>query len=161
MQKTNAGRIAWAEFQNLAPKATAALIALSSTAEGLDSSLTELVKLRVSQINGCAFCVHMHSAKLRHDGVANDKLDSLVVWRESPRYSSKERAALTWAEALTELHPDHVSDADYALASAEFSPAELASLTAAIVTINSWNRIAIAYRFPPAGGPAAPRAAAE
>lgn len=147
----HAARIDYAEFKTLAPAAAAALSALGKSAEdaGLDKLLLELVKLRVSQINGCAFCLQYHLNLARDLGVAREKLDLVAVWREAGVYSARERAALAWAERLTRIAGHEVEDADYAAVLAHFSKTELAFLTAAICTINSWNRIAGPFRFTP------------
>jgi AhpD family alkylhydroperoxidase len=115
---------------------------------GLDKQLLELVKLRASQINGCAFCVQFHILAAETLGVSADKLNLVVVWREAPIFSSRERAALAWTEALT-LLTQGVNDEVYAEASAEFSEKELAYLSSAIAAINVWNRLGVAYRWTP------------
>ena len=115
---------------------------------GLDHTLLELVKLRASQINGCAFCVQYHILQGESLGIPVDKLNLVVVWREAPQFSARERAALAWTEALT-LLDGGVSDEVYAQASAEFSEKELAYLTSAIASINVWNRFGVAYRWTP------------
>jgi len=107
-----------------------------------------MVKLRASQINGCAFCVQYHILQGESLGVPQDKLNLVVVWREAPQFSTRERAALTWTEALTNI-TGGVSDEIYALASAEFSEKELTYLTSAIASINVWNRFGAAYRWTP------------
>lgn len=115
---------------------------------GLDKQLLELVKLRASQINGCAFCVQYHILQGESLGVPIDKLNLVVVWREVPQFSARERAALAWTEALTTL-PNGVCDEVYAEAAAEFSEKELTYLTSAIASINVWNRFGAAYRWTP------------
>src|SRR5215470_19583600 len=122
---------------------------------GLDKQLLELVKIRASQVNGCAFCVQYHILIAEKLGVPADKINLLVVWREAPQFSRRERAALAWTEALTRLSGD-VSDEVYAEAIAEFSEKELAYLTSAVAVINVWNRYGVAYRWTP---PARPQAA--
>lgn len=114
----------------------------------LEHSLLELVKTRASQINGCAFCVHMHTRDARAAGETEDRLYLLSAWRESPLYSDRERAALAWTEALTILERDGVSDEIYAGLAAHFTPAEQVELTLAISVINSWNRINVGFRVP-------------
>jgi AhpD family alkylhydroperoxidase len=111
--------------------------------------LLELIKLRASQINGCAFCVQFHILQAESLGIATDKLNLVVVWREAPQFSRRERAALAWTEALTTLTNGSVSDNVYAEASAEFSEKELTYLTSAIAAINAWNRFGVAYRWTP------------
>jgi AhpD family alkylhydroperoxidase len=137
-------------FKALTPDAYDAVFALSGVAAkaGLDSQLLELVKLRASQINGCAFCVQFHILQGERLGVAADKLNLVVVWREAPLFSARERAALAWTEALT-LLTQGVSDEVYAEVSAEFSEKELMYLTSAIASINVWNRFGAAYRWTP------------
>ena len=126
---------------------------------GLDKQLIELVKLRASQINGCAFCLQHHVLLSESLGMPADKLNLVAVWREAPLYSPRERAALAWTEALTML-PNGVSDEIYAQVNAEFSEKELMYLTSAIVSINAWNRFGAAYRWTPAERPNKAEAAA-
>jgi AhpD family alkylhydroperoxidase len=139
----------------VAPDIYEAVRALGQLAgkSGLDKQLLELVKIRASQINGCAFCVQYHILKAERLGVPADKINLVVVWREAPQFSSRERAALAWTEALTVLGSG-VSDEVFAQASAEFSEQELLYLTSAVATINVWNRYGAAYRWTP---PARPR----
>ena len=115
---------------------------------GLPKTLIDLVFLRVSQINGCAYCINMHTEDARKHGETEQRLYLLNAWRESPLYSERERAALAWTEALTTL-PNGVSDEVYAEVSAEFSEQELTYLTSAIASINVWNRFGAAYRWTP------------
>jgi AhpD family alkylhydroperoxidase len=105
-----------------------------------------LVKLRASQINGCAYCIAMHARDARAGGESNERLDLLSAWREAPIYSARERAALAWTEAVTLLTVGHVPDEVFAQASGQFSEKELADLTAAVVVINGWNRFSVAFR---------------
>ena len=135
-------------FKTLAPDAFDIVSALGQAAAkaGFDKQLLELVKLRASQINGCAFCVQYHILEGESLGLPADKLNLVVVWREAPLFSPRERAALAWTEALT-LLPAGVSDEVYAQASAEFSEQELLHLTSAIASINVWNRFGAAYRW--------------
>lgn len=116
---------------------------------GLDSSLVLLIQLYVSQLNGCAYCVDMHWKQLKAAGESDVRLYSLSVWRESPYYTERERAALAWAEAVTLVTTNHVADAVYREVSPYFSGGSLADLTLAIVAINSWNRLSIAARLLP------------
>src|SRR5215475_10608401 len=127
----------YGDFQKLAPDAYEATLALGGFAAkaGLDKQLLELVKLRASQINGCAFCVQHHILEGEKLGVPADKLNLVVVWREAPQFSARERAALAWTESLT-LLSEGVSDEVYAEASREFSEKELAYLTSAVASIN-------------------------
>jgi AhpD family alkylhydroperoxidase len=140
-------------FNKLAPQEIAALQAMSKAVEasGLERELLELVKLRSSQLNGCAFCLQMHATDARKLGMSEEKLQLLPAWREAPVYSARERAALAWTESLTLVAVNHdgVPDEVYDDAVSVFSDAELAHLTSAVVLINSWNRLAIAYRFTP------------
>jgi AhpD family alkylhydroperoxidase len=143
-------RAEWKDFTALAPDAGDLIVALGQAAakSGMDKQLLELIKLRASQINGCAFCVQYHILQAESLGVSADKLNLLVVWREAPLFSARERAALAWTEALT-LLTGGVSDAVYAEASAEFSKKELAYLGSAIASINVYNRLGVAYRWSP------------
>ncbi len=113
---------------------------------GLEKSLMELVKIRASQINGCAFCLSMHTREARANGEAEERIYLLNAWRESPLYSERERAALAWTEAVTLVSEGHVPDTVFAEARAQFSEEELVKLTLLVTTINAWNRIAIAFR---------------
>jgi len=117
---------------------------------GLEPSLRELVKLRASQINGCAYCVDLHSHDARALGETEQRLYSLSTWRESPFYSDRERAALAWTEALTLVAVDHVPDAVFEQVRPHFTDEELANLTLAIGTINAWNRFGVGFRDVPA-----------
>src|SRR6478735_9533516 len=155
-------RSEYEDFKRLAPDAYDLVLALGQVAAkaGLDKQLLELVKLRASQINGCAFCVQHHILFSERIGVPADKLNLVAVWREAPVFSARERAALAWTEALTFL-PDGVSDEVYAEASGEFSAQELMYLTSAIASINTWNRFGAAYRWTPAKRPVAASAAAS
>jgi len=116
---------------------------------GLSLGLLELVKIRVSQINGCAFCIAMHVPMARKHGISEDQMHLLAAWREAPVYSPKERAALAWAEALTRLTGGDVSDEVYAGMRKHFSEKEVADLSFAIAEINAWNRLMICTRTPP------------
>lgn len=113
---------------------------------GLDHGLLHLVKMRASQINGCAFCLHMHSAEARADGETEQRLHLLAAWRESPLFTPRERAALTWTEAVTLIADSHAPDAEYDELRRHFTEAEMVNLTAAIGMINAWNRLAISFR---------------
>ena len=144
-------RIEFAEFEKIAPEARAALTALSKAVgdSGLDKALTELIKIRASQINGCTFCVQFHLNLARKFGVPQTKLDLVAVWRDAGIFNAREMAALAWTEALTHVTPSGVADEDFATARNEFDESELVFLTAAIASINAWNRIAMAFRFLP------------
>jgi AhpD family alkylhydroperoxidase len=117
-------------------------------AKSFDPKIMELVKMRVSQINGCAYCLHMH----RHDalklGETDDRLLLLDAWHESQLYTPRERAALAWAESLTRISKTHAPDADYEAVRSEFSEDELLALTIGVAMINAWNRLAIGFRLP-------------
>ncbi len=113
---------------------------------GLEPSLLQLIDFRVSQINGCAYCLDMHSKDLRAGGESEQRLYVLDAWREAPFYTERERAALAWAEAVTLVTEGHVPDEVYEQARAQFSEEELVNLTLAVVTINGWNRLNIAFR---------------
>jgi AhpD family alkylhydroperoxidase len=133
------------------PDAYKAMLGLQAYVNGaeLEHSLKELVKIRASQINECAFCLHMHLRDARKAGETQERLDLIGAWREAPVYSSRERAALAWTEAVTLLADTHVPDDVYEAARAEFSEQELVDLTMAVVAINSWNRLMVAFRIPP------------
>lgn len=113
---------------------------------GLEESLMELVEIRASQINGCAACLHMHTAAARKRGESEERLYLLDAWRESPLYSARERAALAWTEALTLVSETHAPDEAYQALQAQFTPEEQVALTLLIVTINGWNRVQIGFR---------------
>lgn len=136
------------DFYTASPEALKALIALEGAVNklGLEPELLDLIKLRASQINGCAFCVDMHTADARKKGVGERRLSGLTVWRETPFYTPRERAALAWTEAVTLISQTHAPDEDYAAMLTEFGEKELVGLTLAITTINSWNRMAISFR---------------
>jgi len=116
---------------------------------GLEESLIHLIKLRVSQINGCAYCIDMHWKDLRALGEQEQRLYGLDAWEESPYYTDRERAALAWAEAVTDVKDGHVPDAVYDATRKQFEERELADLTLVVATINSWNRLLIAGRAIP------------
>jgi AhpD family alkylhydroperoxidase len=116
---------------------------------GLEASLRHLLKLRVSQINGCAYCIDMHWKDLRAGGETEQRLYMLDAWRESPFYSERERAALAWAEAVTLVTEGHVPDEVFEEARKQFDETELVDLTLAVVAINGWNRLSIAFRTVP------------
>lgn len=132
----------------LAPKAYAAMLHLENAvhALGLDERLYELVKIRASQINGCAFCIDMHTKDARAAGETEQRIYALNAWRETPFFTERERAGLALAEAITLVSQGQVSDEVYAQAADQFSPAEIAALVMATTAINAWNRIAISSR---------------
>lgn len=115
---------------------------------GLEEQLLDLVKLRASQINGCAYCIDMHWKDLIAAGEKEQRMYGLDAWRESPYYSERERAALAWTEAVTNVRDGHVPDDVYEQAKKQFADKELANLTLAVAAINAWNRLAIASRAP-------------
>jgi AhpD family alkylhydroperoxidase len=140
------------DYRNAIPKeALHALYALEQSIRkgGLETSLLELIRMRASQINGCAYCLDMHSKDARAEGETEQRLYGLSAWREAPYYTERERAALEWAEAVTNVSRDQVPDDVYQRTRRQFSEAELAVLTMAVVAINGWNRIAIAFRAVP------------
>lgn len=116
---------------------------------GLDEGLLNLVRMRASQINGCAYCLDMHSKDARVHGETEQRLYGLNAWRETPYYTERERAALEWTEALTLVAETHVSDDVYERVRKQFSEAELANLSLAVVSINGWNRLVISTRQVP------------
>ena len=146
-----------------APEAMKAMTALHRYVGqcGLDHKLLELIKLRASQMNECAWCMDMHTKELRADGESEQRLYLLSAWREAPFYSERERAALEWTEALTRLSDGNVPDDVFEVARRQFSEEELVKLTLAIVAINGANRINVAFRTVPGEYVAAARRAAE
>jgi AhpD family alkylhydroperoxidase len=138
--------------QQVSPAAYAAMVGLETfvrKASKLESSLVELVKMRASQINGCAYCIDMHSKDARSEGETEQRLYALTSWRETPFFTARERAALAWTEALTLITEGHVPDDVYELAKQSFSDEELVNLTVAVIAINGWNRLAISLRSVP------------
>jgi len=120
------------------------------SASGLEKPLLHLLKIRASQINGCAYCLHMHNREARLGGEQQERLDMLPAWREVPDYTARESAALAWCEALTQCETKDLSDELYQSLCKAFDETEVINLTSIIVTINSWNRIVAAMRFIPA-----------
>ncbi|UUZ63585.1 carboxymuconolactone decarboxylase family protein [Polaromonas sp. P1(28)-13] len=146
-------RLPWTQ---LAPKAYQAMasVSVATATSTLGMPLIELVQTRVSQINGCAFCIDMHARDLRKQGETWQRINSLSTWREVGFYSERERAALAWAETLTRLageHGDH--DAAFAALQGQFNEQEIVDLTWAVAQINAWNRMAVGMRQPPSGEP--------
>lgn len=131
-----------------APETVKAMMALEThlATSGLETSLYHLVKTRASQINGCAYCVHMHTKDARAHGETEERLYLLSAWQESPLYTERERAALAWTESLTLIAQTHAPDDVYAAVKAQFSDEELVKLTVLIGAINAWNRLAIGFR---------------
>jgi AhpD family alkylhydroperoxidase len=152
------------EYEKAAPGSTDGLTELARfvRAGSLPPALIELVFLRASQINGCAFCLDLHYRRARRAGVPQAQLDTLPAWPESPAFSEKERAALTWTESLTRVSRHHVPDPVWDTVRAHWTEREIVELSIAIVEINAWNRLMIAFRTPltfgtsskPAGDPA-------
>jgi AhpD family alkylhydroperoxidase len=127
-----------------------AMLALShETAKLIDPKLFELVKIRASQLNGCAYCIDMHTKDARLAGETEQRLYALSAWRETPFYTNRERAALEWTETVTRVGDTHVPDDVYARVAALFDEDEMVALTFAVVVINAWNRLAISFRVPP------------
>lgn len=136
------------DFAAASPEGMHAMLAFEGFVRncGLEMSLIELVKTRASQINGCAFCIHMHTRDARAAGESEERLYLLSAWRESSLYTPRERAALAWTEALTLLAETGAPDEDYAVVREAFGEAELMNLTLLIGAINVWNRIAVGFR---------------
>ena len=138
-------------FYQAAPDTIKALSALETQIQstGLEKSLIELVKIRASQINGCAYCINMHTSDARKHGETEQRLYLLNAWHEAPVYSERERAALAWTEAVTLIADTHAPDDLYQDVRKHFSEAETVNLTMLIATINAWNRLAISFRAVP------------
>lgn len=151
------------EYGKVAPEGMRVMRGLESYVRqcGLEDSLLELVKLRASQINGCAYCVDMHTKDARAGGETEQRLYALVAWEETPFFSERERAALAWTETVTKIGEGHVPDAIYEHVRPYFSEKELVDLTLAIVAINGWNRLAIGFRTVPGTYNPAQRRAGE
>lgn len=139
------------EFEKVAPGALRAMLALEQhvVSSGLEPALIELVKLRASYLNGCAYCVDMHTKDARARGEAEQRLYAVPVWRETPFFTPRERAALAWTESVTELGRSGVPDSLFAEVQRHFTEAELVSLTMAVIAINGWNRLAVSFRSEP------------
>lgn len=138
--------------QKVAPGAYRAMAALEGyvrNSSRLEPSLLELVRMRASQINGCAYCIDMHSKDARARGETEQRLYALSAWRETPFFTDRERAALEWTEAVTLIGSSHASDESYEEVRQRFTEEELVNLTLAIVTINGWNRLATSFRAVP------------
>src|SRR5215469_2712612 len=136
------------DYRKVAPGLLPAVLGLEEylTHSGLEENLYHLVKLRASQVNGCAYCIDMHWKDLRALGESEQRLYGLDAWEESPYYTERERAALAWTEVVTLVTEGHVADAIYEQVRPHFSEKELADLTLAVATINAWNRLMIAFR---------------
>jgi AhpD family alkylhydroperoxidase len=139
------------EYDKVAPEGARAMWGLERYARGcgLEPALLELVKFRASQINGCAYCIDMHTKDARAHGETEQRLYALSAWRETPFFTERERAALAWTEAVTQVAYTHVPDDLYELARRHFNEKELVDLTLAVVAINGWNRMAISFRKVP------------
>lgn len=139
------------DFYTASPDALKAMIALETAVSKLplEKPLIELIKLRASQINGCAFCIDLHTTDALKAGETTRRLFGVSAWRETPFFTDRERAALLWTESLTQLSLTHAPDEDYEVVSAQFTPKEMVDLTVAISTINSWNRLAVGFRKTP------------
>ena len=139
------------DYSKVSPAAFRAMFGLEKYVRGcgLEASLLELVKMRASQINGCAYCLDMHSKDARAMGESEQRLYELNAWRETPFYTERERAALLWTEELTLISQGHAPDAVYEEVRQHFSEEELVNLTLTIVAINGWNRLAIGFRSQP------------
>jgi len=152
-------------YAERSPQAFAAMRQLENTvrASGLDHRLLELVKTRVSQINACAFCLDMHTKDARAAGETEQRLYALNAWRETPFFDERERAALAWTEAVTLVSESHIPDDVYEAARRHFDEKQLVDLTLAVIAINGWNRLAIAFRSVPGSyqPPKSPAAAAS
>jgi AhpD family alkylhydroperoxidase len=141
------------DVTSVSPGALKAMLGLSTHLQrsGLDPKLIDLINLRVSQINGCAYCIDMHWKDLRAAGETEQRLYGLDAWRESPYYSERERAVLGWAEAVTDAATTRVPDVNFDEVRAHFNDTQLADLTLAVAAINAWNRLNIAFRTTPGG----------
>ncbi len=139
------------DYAKLSPELTKAYYAFSmaTKASGLGQTLIDLINLRASQINGCAFCVDMHSKEAKIHGERELRLYHVAVWRESPLFDARERAALEWTEALTQLSPHGVPDAVYDAVRAQFDDKDMAALSFAVMAINGWNRLSVGFRAVP------------
>ncbi len=139
------------EYAKVAPGVTRAVQGLEryNAESGIEPELRELVKLRASQLNGCAYCVDMHYLDARANGETEQRLAAVVVWQETPFFTERERAALLWTEKVTLIAVDHVPDEAYAQVRAHFTDEELVNLTLVIATINTWNRLSVSFRAMP------------
>lgn len=136
------------DYEKVAPEAVRAMLKVEEyvRGSGLDRPLLELVRLRASQMNGCAYCVDMHTKDAREQGETEQRLYEIALWRDAPFFTARERAALAWTEAVTSVSWQHVPDDVYQLARGQFSEKELVDLTMAIIAINGWNRLSISFR---------------
>jgi len=140
------------DFYKASPATIKAVLGLEEriAKSELEKPLVELIRLRASQINGCAYCIDLHTADARKGGEDDRRLATLQVWRETPFFTAREQAALAWTEAVTLVSQDHVPDAVWEAVRPHFSDAELVDLTLLVATINTWNRFAISFRKTPA-----------
>jgi AhpD family alkylhydroperoxidase len=139
------------DYKTVAPEAYAAMLGVETYVRnsGIEKPLLELVRTRASQINGCAYCLDMHTKDARAAGETEQRLYTLSAWRETPFFTDRERAALEWTEAVTQISGNHVSDALYERVRQYFGDKELVNLTMAVIAINGWNRLAIAFQSVP------------
>lgn len=136
------------DYSKVAPDGLKGLVRQETyiRSSGLEDSIIELVKLRASQINGCAFCIDMHTKDARSNGESEQRLYAVSAWQEAPFFTDRERAALAWTDEVTQISHNHVPDTVYNEARKHFSEKELVDLTLAVIAINSWNRLAISFR---------------
>ena len=141
------------DIYNASPCAIKAMMAMDKVIEKLflEPRLLDLIKIRASQINGCAFCIDMHTAAAREAGETEQRLHAVAAWREAAFFTKRERAALAWTESITRVSETHAPDEDYNAMADQFSEKEMLDITLAICTINSWNRLAIGFRKKTAG----------
>jgi AhpD family alkylhydroperoxidase len=154
--EATAPRLEWKAFQEAVPEFATAMAGITHALKksGIEPDLRELIKIRASQLNGCAFCIQYHLNDARKINVPGEKLDLLAAWREAGIFSAREMAALEWTERVTLLAQYHIDDETYERVKAHFADRDLAHLTVAISQINAWNRIAAPLRFtPPIPGP--------
>jgi len=146
-----APRVEWKKFQEIAPEFATAMAGITHALKksGIEPEIRELVKIRASQLNGCAFCIQFHLNDARKLNIPAEKLDLLAAWREAGIYSAREMAALEWTERVTLLSQQHIDDEAFARVQEHFEERDLTLLTVAISQINAWNRIAAPFRFTP------------
>jgi AhpD family alkylhydroperoxidase len=139
------------EYAQVAPGAVEAMRALEKYVRtcGIEPKLLELIKIRASQINGCAYCLDMHAKDARSQSETEQRIYALNAWRETPFFTEKERAALSWTESVTQISTSHVPDEVYEIARQYFDEKELVNITLAVIAINGWNRLAISFRSVP------------
>jgi AhpD family alkylhydroperoxidase len=149
--ETTAPRLDWKVFHETVPEFATGMAAITRAlkSSGIEPELRELIKIRASQLNGCAYCIQFHLNEARKLNIPPEKVDLLAAWREAGIYSAREAAALEWTERVTLLAQHHIEDEAFAGVSIQFSPRELAFLTVAISQINAWNRVAAPLRFTP------------